>query len=936
MTLTLDKVLMRRHNGGQSLLWSWVFLLSLICCGCGRGALGSNAPIHGKPSAILEPSTQMLKVKTFQSGGHPNDILASMESVRPGFFMQTTHRETIQRIGAVQGSSVNLPCNITPPIITDKVRLVLFFRNDSKVPIYTYDTRGQSHVEARHWSDEKILGSRAFFRGDESPGRLVLDTVQPDDGGIYRCRVDFYRAPTTIESVMLDIIVPPEKPKIYDERNQEVRLKLGPYKVGDEVALKCISTGGNPSPKVSWWRDHALLDDISEEVTKGEVVNNLRLLRLTRTDLHSILTCQASNNNLSVPVSTSVKLDMHFGPVDVKMIGRKDPVSAGRVYEFRCQAVGARPPPEITWWRGSTQLRENVTNRTSPDGNVTLSIINYVPSVRDAGKYMSCKAENPEIPDSAIEDGWKLDIHYVPQSILSLGTSLNGSNIKEGDDVYFECNVRANPKPYKITWRFNENPLLHNVHEGIIVSNHSLVLQDVRRTQSGIYTCLAHNIEGDGASNPMTLNIRYAPYCKPDQVQVFGVARDETVRISCEVISNPIGSTSFEWRFNASGELVDMPHDRFKSTNTKSIVEYVPRTELDYGSLMCWAKNSIGKQRDPCIFHLVPAGTPDSVKNCSFGNQTTTSFEVRCMAGYDGGLPQTFVLEAKDNHHYGVVAKLHSPLPHFNVTGLEPGRSYVLSVYAQNSKGLSNPVTLYSFTIKEAEKHTAGSTHPANVTSRDGVSVTPILGILVAIACGLALVAVAIIVVLRIRPVYNSHKTNRPQRPGMSGYPAPGTHIPLNQREIDECIDMDGKMITGGTPDLIQHNKNYMAEASFQNGVSQNRRYAASATLQRRRTEDPDFERRNRIRNNFSRLSQEVTYAEFTMPRNKGYAPMKARSTDSPVPVPNVQAQYSTGVRNPPPMPPPRYTAPPTAEATPPTADDDPFASEMPLVSFQP
>lgn len=79
--------------------------------------------------------------------------------------------------------------------------------------------------------------------------------------------------------------------------------------------------------------------------------------------------------------------------------------------------------------------------------------------------------------------------------------------------------------------------------------------------------------------------------------------------------------------------------------------------------------------------------------------------------------------------------------------------------------------------------------------------------------------------------------------------------------------------------------------------------------------------------------SQEVTYAEFTMPRNKGYAPMKARSTDSPVPVPNVQAQYSTGVRNPPPMPPPRYTAPPTAEATPPTADDDPFASEMPLVS---
>ena len=43
----------------------------------------------------------------------------------------------------------------------------------------------------------------------------------------------------------------------------------------------------------------------------------------------------------------------------------------------------------------------------------------------------------------------------IPQSILSLGSNLNGSNIKEGDDVYFECSVRANPKPYKISWRFN-------------------------------------------------------------------------------------------------------------------------------------------------------------------------------------------------------------------------------------------------------------------------------------------------------------------------------------------------------------------------------------------------------------------------------------------------------------------------------------------------
>ena len=70
----------------------------------------------------------------------------------------------------------------------------------------SYDTRGQSHLDARHWSDENILGGRAFFRGDQNPARLVLDNVTPVDGGVYRCRVDFYRAPTTIESMLLDII----------------------------------------------------------------------------------------------------------------------------------------------------------------------------------------------------------------------------------------------------------------------------------------------------------------------------------------------------------------------------------------------------------------------------------------------------------------------------------------------------------------------------------------------------------------------------------------------------------------------------------------------------------------------------------------------------------------------------------------------------------
>lgn len=40
----------------------------------------------------------------------------------------------------------------------------------------------------------------------------------------------------------------------------------------------------------------------------------------------------------------------------------------------------------------------------------------------------------------------------MPSASLKMGASLNPDDIKEGDGVYFECNVDSNPKPYKMSW----------------------------------------------------------------------------------------------------------------------------------------------------------------------------------------------------------------------------------------------------------------------------------------------------------------------------------------------------------------------------------------------------------------------------------------------------------------------------------------------------
>lgn len=54
---------------------------------------------------------------------------------------------------------------------------------------------------------------------------------------------------------------------------------------------------------------------------------------------------------------------------------------------------------------------------------------------------------------------------------------------------------------------FQNKLLQHNVQKGVIVSNQSLVLQKVTRSNGGNYTCIGYNAEGDGVSEPLYLNV---------------------------------------------------------------------------------------------------------------------------------------------------------------------------------------------------------------------------------------------------------------------------------------------------------------------------------------------------------------------------------------------------------------------------------------------
>lgn len=54
---------------------------------------------------------------------------------------------------------------------------------------------------------------------------------------------------------------------------------------------------------------------------------------------------------------------------------------------------------------------------------------------------------------------------------------------------------------------------------------------------------------------------------------------------------------------------------------------------MDFGTIMCWADNNVGQQKEPCVFHLIAAGKPEMPSNCTVVNQTSDSLEVYCIEG---------------------------------------------------------------------------------------------------------------------------------------------------------------------------------------------------------------------------------------------------------------------------------------------------------------
>ncbi|XP_050101194.1 hemicentin-1-like [Anopheles aquasalis] len=642
-------------------------------------------------------------------------------------------KHEVFNVDGVEGRNIELQCPITVPL--SQVYMVLWFKDNAGIPLYSVDVRDKVSRQPAHWSAPEVFGSRAKFNIDKSPASLLIKNLKRHDQGIYRCRIDFRTIQTQTYRYNLSVIVLPEQPVVLDRWGRHINgTKLGPKEEGDDVVITCRVSGGRPQPEVRWLINGVIVDDQYEQ-NSGDVIEN-RLLwpTIQRSDLNSIFTCQTMNTKLVEAKETSYVLDMHLKPLAVKVINAPSTLVADKRYEISCQSMGSRPNAIITWYKGKRQMRR--TKDEILDHNTTVSVLSFVPTTEDDGKTLTCRAENPNVNGLFLETDWKMNVVYPPMVTIQFGPTLVVDDIKEGDDVYFECHVRANPDWKKLQWFHNDILLQFNASARIIQSGQSLVLQKVTKQSAGNYACSAINAEGETVSDQQLLRVKHVPVCATDKLSgngagngsdvgggrststsssiLIGASRNENVEIPCHIFADP-PARSFHWRFNNSAEIVQVDSHRYTSQGNVSVLSYSPVTDQDFGTLTCWAVNEVGPQSQPCTFQLVLADLPAPVSNCTLlPNRTQQLVEIQCVAGYDGGLPQMFVLEliskrtgtrrfnfSNKNEPYFVLDRLEK----LSALMTLENNSLSAMVTALNQKGRSTPVLLQDFEIGRIQSY---------------------------------------------------------------------------------------------------------------------------------------------------------------------------------------------------------------------------------------
>ncbi|RWS25032.1 nephrin-like protein [Leptotrombidium deliense] len=189
-----------------------------------------------------------------------------------------------------------------------------------------------------------------------------------------------------------------------------------------------------------------------------------------------------------------------------------------------------------------------------------------------------------------------------------------------------------------------------------------------------------------------------SPICESNETIELAAKIGDKIEIVCDVRAKP-NKLVFQWSLmdgNTDKELHSDDHITFTTNGEKGYLHIKANKMSHFRNYSCKARNSVGWQREPCVYRVHPSGVPKAPKSCTSYTKSNSTLHVNCdQHEQHRSMADYYMLEIYDTSNEKLVTAVNETLaPNFRVNGLQSNTSYVLVLYAVNENGRSNNVVL--------------------------------------------------------------------------------------------------------------------------------------------------------------------------------------------------------------------------------------------------
>lgn len=328
-------------------------------------------------------------------------------------------------------------------------------------------------------------------------------------------------------------------------------------KEGEKFLFECKVTG-NPTPKITWWKEGISVDNNPDYQTKFNREEGLCSLNIeeTFTEDSATFTCRAVNEagsaetHATLSVTETVIEEVLTPPKFVEPLVSGH-CQEGKTYEFRC-FVDGYPLPTVQWFKG------DICVDNSPDYVITYNngeaVLRFEQVFLEDQSEYTCKASNKIGSESTTA---YLSVEPLePTSLPQITTPLSNVMARAGQKVRLECGVNGQPEP-EIFWSHDGKPIKSSPGANVQYENNlaTLVINETFPKDAGTYTVIAKNIAGEVSSScnlvvkgllpnetsdsEVTSDVEPIKPSVQLQLKDQSVFEGKTVRLECIIVGQP-------------------------------------------------------------------------------------------------------------------------------------------------------------------------------------------------------------------------------------------------------------------------------------------------------------------------------------------------------------------------------------------------------------